>query len=283
MVRPVVGGGAVTDQDAQKVASFLVQGQRAYRLAHGQSGNFQQFQVGAVESLKSTVKNAKSMGYVVNLSPTGFVVVAPDSDLPPVIAYSFKSPYYKNDDPENLLPQIVNQDMKNRLTYLPQMKSAVKKANAALWDKYLNADPVLFADFQTMAQWPSDSDSGWLKTTWDQGSPYNEFCPADKITATRCVTGCVATAMAQVLFYWTAPTSVTLSTETDSYVTTTEGINIDGDSTPLMFPNFEALNPILETIDYTETNLEDIAALNFMCGILVQMDYTSSESGGVFV
>ena len=37
-----------------------------------------------------------------------------------------------------------------------------------------------------------------IKTQWDQGSPYNYYLG-------NCVTGCVATAMAQVMYYWRWP------------------------------------------------------------------------------
>ena len=42
-----------------------------------------------------------------------------------------------------------------------------------------------------------------LTCTWSQGAPYYNLCPFDK--GVRCVTGCVATAMAQVMYYWHYP------------------------------------------------------------------------------
>ena len=44
-----------------------------------------------------------------------------------------------------------------------------------------------------------------LQTRWDQNSPYNYYCP--RSGAMRCPTGCVATAMAQVMKYWEYPAS----------------------------------------------------------------------------
>lgn len=38
-----------------------------------------------------------------------------------------------------------------------------------------------------------------IKSTWDQYAPYNDMCVFD---GTRCVTGCAATAMAQIIYYW---------------------------------------------------------------------------------
>lgn len=45
----------------------------------------------------------------------------------------------------------------------------------------------------------------YLTTTWGQGIPYNLLCPAGTYDNGHTPTGCVATAMAQVMYYWKAP------------------------------------------------------------------------------
>lgn len=48
----------------------------------------------------------------------------------------------------------------------------------------------------------------FITTAWDQGKPYNYKCPKEKLTsADRCLTGCVATAMAQAMRYYKYPAS----------------------------------------------------------------------------
>ncbi len=42
-----------------------------------------------------------------------------------------------------------------------------------------------------------------LKTSWDQGEPYNMLCPV--INGGRAYTGCVATAMSQIMYYFKYP------------------------------------------------------------------------------
>lgn len=42
-----------------------------------------------------------------------------------------------------------------------------------------------------------------IKTRWNQTAPYNNLCPIKN--GKRCITGCVATAMAQVMKYWEWP------------------------------------------------------------------------------
>ena len=43
-----------------------------------------------------------------------------------------------------------------------------------------------------------------LKDAWSQYAPYNNMCPLDA-QGQRCVVGCVATAMTQVMHYWEWP------------------------------------------------------------------------------
>ena len=49
-----------------------------------------------------------------------------------------------------------------------------------------------------------------IETRWSQGSPYNDACPMGAFE--RTVTGCVATAMAQVMYYHKCPQGETLDT-----------------------------------------------------------------------
>lgn len=61
-----------------------------------------------------------------------------------------------------------------------------------------------------------------ITTHWDQGWPYNNLCPDRKDGGGKCLTGCVATAAAQVVYYWHKDlTDVTLGA-TNSYTTGNE-------------------------------------------------------------
>ena len=44
-----------------------------------------------------------------------------------------------------------------------------------------------------------------LTTRWEQGSPYNNNCPVAPSSSNHCLTGCVATAMAQVMRFYQYP------------------------------------------------------------------------------
>ena len=39
-----------------------------------------------------------------------------------------------------------------------------------------------------------------LTTNWNQGNPYNLYCP--EFEGIKTLTGCVATACSQIIYYW---------------------------------------------------------------------------------
>lgn len=125
-------------------------------------------------------------------------------------------------------------------------------------------------------QWiAGDAIEPLINAKWDQRSPYNDECPLQG--GARSVTGCVATAMAQVMHYWKYPEKGT------GTVTATIGNGNDAKKT-------EPLD--LSTITFDWANMTDtygtsstaaqkkaVAQLMKACGYAVDMAYTSVESG----
>ena len=230
-------------------------------------------------------ENGNILSYIFDLNPTGFIAISSDEDITPVIAYSFITTLVK-DENENLLYYMIKKDMEFRLEIKSQFVSDKIAANNNLWKNYIsgNIEELKTKDFQ---QWPeqgSTSTSGWIETTWDQGYPYNMFCPLDPNTGGRCVVGCVATAMSMLIHYHEYVGNVSFNYSDDHYVTYGRHIDIDGDSEELDFPTFDELNIYLDTLKlHYQNNIpltnQDKAALCFACGISVHMNYTSSGSG----
>lgn len=109
-----------------------------------------------------------------------------------------------------------------------------------------------------------------LETRWDQNLPYNLDCPQDN--GGRCVTGCVATAMAQVMKYHNYPVTGE-GTHTYYWNGTTLGFdygtaNFDYDN---MLPVYDG------SADYVQQKA--VAQLMYACGVSVNMNYTSDQSG----
>ena len=190
--------------------------------------------------------------YVFNVGEgQGFIIAGADDRIPAVLGYSDRGSF----DPENMP---VN------------MQAWLKGYNAQM--EYLNQHPEAAAPKRTVN---GSSIEPLLACEWNQGNPYNSLCPMDGDK--RSVTGCVATAMAQVMFFWKYPTYTVA--EIPGYTTGTKGFEmpaiaagaaIDWDN---MLPKYNGSE--------TDAQIEAVASLMLMCGTAVQMNYTSGSSGAI--
>lgn len=116
-----------------------------------------------------------------------------------------------------------------------------------------------------------------ITTHWDQTSPFNNLAPYkinDNGDTVRCVTGCVATAMAQVMNFHKYPDATiaeipgyTLRSSGFVIDTIPAGTTIDWDN---MADNYDN-NPTAEQCDA-------VAKLMYLCGVSVHMSYGLSSS-----
>lgn len=111
-----------------------------------------------------------------------------------------------------------------------------------------------------------------LSTKWNQSEPFNNLCPT--VDGERCVTGCVATAMAQVLKYHQWPEKG-VGTYSYTWKTGNQELSFDYENTTFDWAN------MLDVYDAnaTEQQQNAVATLMSACGIAVDMDYDVDESG----
>ena len=108
-----------------------------------------------------------------------------------------------------------------------------------------------------------------IQTTWNQSPYYNDLCPYDNNYNEYTVTGCVATAMAQVLKFW-------------NYPATGSGFHSYND------PNYGTQSADFGSTTYDWTNMPmeltssntAVATLMYHCGVSVDMTYGVAETGG---
>ncbi|HOV76995.1 MAG TPA: C10 family peptidase, partial [Sedimentisphaerales bacterium] len=223
------------------------------------------------------------LAYVADLEPRGFIALSADTDIAPVIAYSFRVSFPADTDKSNPLSRLLRMDLKLRTKALadnPELKNA---ETARLWD-LLAAGETEDGGVTTFQQWPPEgttSSGGWVETTWGQDEPYNMFCPLDPIDGLRSYVGCVATAYSQIVHYHRL-CDITF-TGSDAY-TTRSGMKFDADADLYDFPTFTEVNGYLDTIrtKYSQGQaLDDVdmAALSLACGLAVKMNYGSEGSG----
>lgn len=105
-----------------------------------------------------------------------------------------------------------------------------------------------------------------IQTLWDQGSPYNNLCPKGTYS------GCVATAMAQVMNYHKYPE---IGTGTVSTVYNNKVLSLDLSQQPFDWDNMRDNY----RYGYTTAQGNAVAYLMQACGYSVEMNYGTDGSG----
>lgn len=148
--------------------------------------------ISSIEALNSA--SGQQVGFLVTLSPQGYIIVGGDDIRVPIKGYSLTSSF-------SSLPGVYTTNVLSELEVSPtQAKSttAPQTENSSFWD-YLKQSPSI--SLRT-AYVP---DTYLLTTQWGQGYPYNKFTPLSGGENT--LTGCVQTALAQMLRYHKHPAS----------------------------------------------------------------------------
>ncbi len=229
----------------------------------------------ALDNIKDKAGNV--LAYVCTFQPVGFVVVSPDTDLYPIIAYSFKNKFSLDDIPQNALLQLIKKDVRNMLSNKSKLNTS---ENNKIWTKYQNKDKNYFTS-NKLKQWPpkaSTPTDGWLMTKWTETAPYNSKCPKDPATGIRTNAGSVSVTLAQIFNYFHYLPAVTFNSA-DAYQTL-NGIDIDKDAKKYDFPSFNQLNSALKVVrnkllSNVPLNKSEAADLIFACGIAVNMHFSS--------
>jgi len=226
----------------------------------------------------------KVLCYVFDLDPSGYIVVTAYKILPPVLAYSFTSSFFKEDC---VLYNLIKIDIKLRLNYFYEFSDESINENKKLWDYYLGLDDS-FSEETTFLQWPKEGTTvsgGWIETKWHQNSPFNDFCPIDLASGDHCIAGCPAVAMAQILNYHQTTNFIQFN-DSDDYYHSYGGnkYTIDDDYQTYNFPSFPQLNSYLDDLMFNYQNQQTIsdenkAALVFACGVAAKQVYSLTVSG----
>ncbi len=228
-------------------------------------------------------KHERIVGYVFHFHPTGYMVVSSSRLLPPIVAYSWKASFPT--DASDPFSQFISLDLTMQLDNTGRFSDEVIKARFNEWDMYIGEQVT--PTHMLYEQWPPENSTtteGWIETTWSQDSPYNDFCPIDPDTDERSVAGCPAVAMAQIFNYHRLINNIRFSDEDDYYHNYLDRYWIDNDHEKYDFPSFPELNTYLDAVDqrfmqYEPLSDEEIAALNFACGVACKQVYSPAGSG----
>lgn len=207
-----------------------------------------------VTNIYTHFDESKEAFYIFAFPKGGFVIVSADDEANPIIGYSLTSPATKNIDNPVILARFD--------WYAKQVTHAAKSK---------------FSKSNVKEEWKSILEGKvtkglkgagpLLQTTWDQSPYYNQLCP------TGTPTGCVATAMSQIMRYHNWPAS---GNGWHKYVHATYGTQ---------FANFQdasydwANMPSFINAGSSSAEKNAIAKLCYHAGVSVDMNYGTDGSG----
>lgn len=118
-----------------------------------------------------------------------------------------------------------------------------------------------------------------VKNVRSQGAPFNNHCPyltyADgSRSQNRCLVGCVATALEQILTYYRFPEQ--LQDTLFGWRTANYTVDTIAPGTPLCFDD---ILDVYEENGYTAENVEAVSLLDYYCGIAARMNWGLNASG----
>lgn len=206
---------------------------------------------------KASMDNGQNAYYVFNNEDGGFVIVSGDDRTTEILGYSEHDNLDTDNLPENLRWWL--DDYTRQIEALGTSLVPVRRSVNTL---------------------PSEPIAPLIKSVWNQYEPYNYMCPDGNYIdydepgydeGNRCVTGCVATAMAQVMYYWKWPETCPAL---DSYKLGPYTIK----ALPATTFKWDKMK---NTYEWRETgaSADAVAELMRYCGQAVQMGYSPNGSG----
>lgn len=206
-----------------------------------------------------------------NANSKGFTIVSGDDRLPEIVGYSSQGSYDENNLPEGFV--------------------SFMKAYQNLYNKVNLGDAEALKNLAEIKAWRNKKNASAASTSavapllgnieWDQTSPYNNMCPRyDSVHVAA--TGCVATAMAQVMAYYKYPKQ--LKADIPGYVNRWNGI-------PMEIPTITREEGIYDwgnmlpkynkEANATQQQKDAVAKLMYHCGAAVQMNYGPESAASV--
>lgn len=199
-----------------------------------------------------------------NGADKGFTIVSGDDELPEIVGYS------AHGNSENLM----------KTEGCAAFLKAYQKFVAAFTQGDAKARKILAEQraLKTDGRYQQSKIAPLLgDIAWDQLTPYNKLCPKYKGSKLS-DTGCVATAMAQVMMYYQYPKE--LKATIPAYTTTTNKLKVKTISKGEKY-DWGNMLPTYTQGKYNTTQANAVAKLMFHCGAAVQMDY--GDSSGAWV
>ena len=202
--------------------------------------------------------------YVFNQgNDAGFVIVSGDDRTEDVLVYAEQGSF----DPEKVNP--------NFRFWLNRLQEEISFANDS------NAVDKITPRKAVSAIGPLLKNDKGQEIAWYQEAPYNNLCPIDKLDNTRSLTGCVATAMAQIMYKWRYPEKGTGS-KTYTWANANKKSQKETLTANFGETTYDWDNMVYNysKVSYNTAQANAVATLMYQLGVACEMEYGGDEAGG---
>lgn len=208
-----------------------------------------------------------------------FVVMSADDCVQPILGYSLTGKFVTEGMPENVRGWL--QGYSDEIQYAVDSKMKATAETAKMWKDLAEGNAKVGK--ATVEVDPL------IQTKWNQNKYYNNLCPAVSDGPNgHAYTGCVATAMAQIMKYWSYPST---GIGSHSYTWNNQTLSANFGATTY---DWEHMEPYYEYYYATGTsgatwlpanyhtteNVAAVATLMYHCGVSINMSYGGQSTGG---
>lgn len=192
----------------------------------------------------------------------GFVVVSGDDRTREIVMYADKGSFDANR---------INPNMQFWLNRLQEEVSSLTDEDITSYEATENTvtpiAPMLVVNGQEIQ--------------WHQWEPYNRLCPIDNLDTTRSATGCVATAMAQIMYKYRYPVK---GVGTKTYLWGNPNVRAQSEYLTADFGNttydWDNMLPTYTEGQYTDQQATAVATLMYHLGVASEMVYGGVRAAG---
>jgi len=203
-----------------------------------------------------------------NESPRGgFVIVAGNDIARPILGYSENGHF----DEDNLPPAFVYwmESLQGQIEHAIENNVVQSVAIAQEWEDI---------ETRNISIVPTGAGTPLIKTKWNQRAPYFNLTPLHN--GLQSLTGCVATAQAQIMNYWQFPK--TGSGSSLAYTTPTHRLSVPSVNRNIHYDWDYMSNTYPVTGPDAARQNDAVATLMYHVGASSTMDYGNSSSGALF-
>ena len=214
------------------------------------------------DTTRSSKENAYY--YIFNIEGNnGFVIVSGDNRAKDILGYSDSGSFPAENMPENFRNWMAFYEKELKALAAISDTTAYTSTNISVAKNLRATNASIFATSINPLL-------GTIK--WDQSAPYNILCPV--VGSRQAPTGCVATAMAQIMKYHQWPLAGA-GAKTYKPYEVDDSLTVDFSKTTYDWAN------MTNTYDgYSSTAIQDtaVATLMYHCGVAVSMEYSEYSS-----